>query len=726
MHGRNRAWRQRGSILVSAALIILVGIILLGGAQLGYFYYVKRELQKAADLAALTAAQMLDGTTCTWARTAATANVRQNLSNYASALAPPQVDCYRWDPGNAALAPRFVRAPAAGERLNAVRVQVSLPVSALFPYVTSRSLQAEAVAARPAEPVAAFWVGTTLAATQPGVLTNLLKQVGLDLGGTSLAGYDSGLATAKITPAGLLQQLGIPVPADISLGDFNQLLAANTRLLGDVLNAVVTVAGRPELLAANVGLLNAIQSKLGVSNLDLRLGSAGNLSGLFASITGPDVGSALNVQLSALDVLATAIGVGTKGHAVAADQSITVPGLLTISAKASVIEPPSIGIGGVGTQAYTAQVRAFVQISTPNKQPVSILGNLVSFNLNIPLTVDVVSGKGTITSLCTARDAQNRDLATVRADAALMRMCIGGPPAGADANWPFSTKYSCDDSYASQPLLNLSVLGVSLANLNTAKVNVAALPSTGQADFHAGQTQALPQGGNPLAIGSTVKNLTDALLGLVVGNGLNNSSLLNSTNQGKVRDQLAQQLWDGTAGSVCSANTPACRGNRLTAALNQVKDASSGLGGFLGGLTGATLNILGSLLTLNIPSLLQGVGSLVNGVLGLVGGLLNGLLDVLGLNSCSGYLAGSEAGCLNQLKSALSTTPNNAPGAGNASNAVTALVGLLLKILQPALDAVGASVLQPLINNTLGLRLGLTDVHMLSVDCDGKGVQLVY
>ncbi|WP_236585763.1 hypothetical protein [Bordetella pseudohinzii] len=380
----------------------------------------------------------------------------------------------------------------------------------------------------------------------------------------------------------------------------------------------------------------------------------------------------------------------------------------------------------MGAQAYTAQVRAFVQISTPNKQPVSLLGNLVSFNLNIPLTVDVVSGKGTITSLCTARDAQSRDLATVRADAALMRMCIGGPPAGADANWPFSTQYSCDDSYASQQLLNLSVLGVSLANLNTAKVNVAALPSTGQADFYAGQTQTLPPGGNPLAIGATVKNLTDALLGLVVGSGLNNSSLLNATNQGKVRDQLAQQLWDGTATSVCSANTPSCRGNRLTAALNQVKDASSGLGGFLGGLTGSTVNILGSLLTLNIPGLLQGVGSLVNGVLGVVGGLLNGLLDVLGLNSCSGYIAGSEAGCLNQLKSALSTTPNNAPGAGNASNAVTALVGLLLKILQPALDAVGVSVLQPLINNTLGLKLGLTDVHMLSVDCDGKGVQLVY
>ncbi|OZI77937.1 TadG family pilus assembly protein [Bordetella genomosp. 12] len=724
MDGRNRSRDQRGSILVSAALIILVGILLLGGAQLGYFYYVKRELQKAADLGALTAAQMLDGTTCTWAAAAARANVRENLSGYADALLATEVSCYRWDPDNAALAPRFVRAPAANERLNAVRVQVTLPVSALFPYVSARTLQAEAVAARPAEPVAAFWVGTTLARTTGGVLTDLLKQVGLDLGGTSLAGYDAGLANVKITPAGLLKQLGIPVPANISLGDFNQLLAANTRLLGDVLDAVVTVAGQQQLLAANVGLLNAIRTKVGASDLALALGSAGNVAGLFANITGPDVSSALNVELGALDLLAAAIGVGTGDHAVVTDLSLPILDLLTISAKAWVIEPPSIGIGGVGTQAYTAQVRTFLRISTPNQQPVSLLGNLLSFSLNIPLTVDVVSGKGTITSLCTAKDAQNRDLATVRADSSLMRMCIGGPPAGADANWPFSTKYSCDDGYASQQLLKLSLLGVNLASLSTSKVSVPALAATGQADFHAGQTLTLPPGGNPLAIGTTAKHLTDALLALIVGNSLNNGNAAFTSTSAQT--QLVQQLWNGTASTVCSANNASCRGKRLTAALNQIEEASSGLGGFVGGLTGSTLDILGSLLTLNIPSLLQGVGSVVSGVLGLVGGLLNGLLDVLGLNTCSGYLAGSETGCLNQLKSALSTTPNNAPGAGNASNAVTALVGLVLKVLQPALDAVGASVLQPLINDTLGLKVGLTDVHMLSVDCDGKGVQLVY
>ncbi|MEN7522349.1 pilus assembly protein TadG-related protein, partial [Bordetella pertussis] len=51
--------RQRGSILIPAALAILIGVALLGAAQLGYFFYMKRELQKTADLAALTGVQVL-------------------------------------------------------------------------------------------------------------------------------------------------------------------------------------------------------------------------------------------------------------------------------------------------------------------------------------------------------------------------------------------------------------------------------------------------------------------------------------------------------------------------------------------------------------------------------------------------------------------------------------------------------------------------------------------
>src|SRR3546814_15016097 len=51
--------RQRGSIAVSAAFAVLIGLLMLMSAQIGYLFYMKRELQKAADLAALSAVQVL-------------------------------------------------------------------------------------------------------------------------------------------------------------------------------------------------------------------------------------------------------------------------------------------------------------------------------------------------------------------------------------------------------------------------------------------------------------------------------------------------------------------------------------------------------------------------------------------------------------------------------------------------------------------------------------------
>ena len=44
---------------VAVVFAVLVGLVLLGVAQLGYGYYMKREVQKAADLAALSAVQVL-------------------------------------------------------------------------------------------------------------------------------------------------------------------------------------------------------------------------------------------------------------------------------------------------------------------------------------------------------------------------------------------------------------------------------------------------------------------------------------------------------------------------------------------------------------------------------------------------------------------------------------------------------------------------------------------
>ncbi|MFQ6686426.1 hypothetical protein OMF52_16850 [Bordetella pertussis] len=190
-----------------------------------------------------------------------------------------------------------------------------MPVRALFPFLGGRTLEVEAIAARPADPIAAFSVGTGLLATGSGELTRLLKQVGLDIGGTAVLGYDIGLAGVKITPAGLLDALGIAVPTDISVAGLNQLLSANVSALDGVLDAVVRAASRDSLLDANVGLVQAIETAVGVKDLAVRLGSetAERAGGLFANIQAPDAASALNVELDALEVLATAIGVGTSG-----------------------------------------------------------------------------------------------------------------------------------------------------------------------------------------------------------------------------------------------------------------------------------------------------------------------------------------------------------------------------------------------------------------------------
>ncbi|MGQ2936890.1 MAG: hypothetical protein ACT6RK_22610, partial [Sphingopyxis sp.] len=187
---------------------------------------------------------------------------------------------------------------------------------AFFP--GERSLRAEAIAAA-TDPLASFSVGSTLLRTGDSVLGDLLKGIGLDLTGTSLVGYD-GLAQVQITPAGLLQALGIPVATDIGVGELNTLLAAETVQLGPLLNAIVTAGGQDTLLASNAALLNAVATRLGVPNLEVQLGSlASGPSGLFAEIIAPgaNAASALNVGVNALDLLYSAIGVATQKHAVA-------------------------------------------------------------------------------------------------------------------------------------------------------------------------------------------------------------------------------------------------------------------------------------------------------------------------------------------------------------------------------------------------------------------------
>ena len=69
------------------------------------------------------------------------------------------------------------------------------------------------------------------------------------------------------------------------------------------------------------------------------------------------------------------------------------------------------------------------------------------------------------------------------------------------------------------------------------------------------------------------------------------------------------------------------------------------------------------------------------------------------------------------LEDALAAQPAGSPPA-----ALFVLLGSLLNLLQPILDAVGTNLLLPLLQNVLGLQLGQTDISMLGLECRAGSV----
>jgi len=672
--------RQRGSVVINAALALSVIVIALIGTELGYLFYQKRSLQRAADLAALAAARRLppDFEVCTNARTAAEANALQNLVSFSGE--PPTITtaCGHWTappPEASENVDGFTEATdGAGTELTAVRVAISATPGLLLPNIPGnapRTISVSAVA-RLDQPLASFSVGSTLIGVGDSLLGNLLKGIGLDLTGTTLAGYD-GLAQVTITPGGLLAALDIPVAADISVGDLNALLAAQSVSLGELLDAIVTVAGQNALVDTNLALLSAIRAKLGVDALNLQLGSlADPPSGLFAQIIAPDSSakSALNIGLGALDMVYAAIGVATANHAVETGLNLDLLSLAKVTTKVAVIEPPSIAIGGIGAKAYTAQVRTFVHIKTDS----GLLGTLLSplIKLDLPIALDLVTGTGELTAMCRPElrlDEDDADRALIDVSSSILKLCVGHIP----ASDLFSVRDACGTSLSSMELVN--VLGLLRVN---DKLNVNGLPGTSQqVALKPGETVTTEV--NPLPLGTLVADLVSQLSSLLFG-GTPSSG--NPT--GPQLDNLTDKLWSDTA-AICTQNTSYCRGQRYSSAITTIRDNAQQSG--------------------------------------LLTGLLNGVVDLLSgiLNSCTGLLGigGNADGCKSMIKDALSSSSNS--GSGAVSNALSVLVGLL----QPVLDALGSAILTPLLQNVLGINIGEIDVHLRSLDCHTEPV-LVY
>ncbi|UAN04692.1 TadG family pilus assembly protein [Achromobacter mucicolens] len=678
---------------VAVVFAVLVAAVLLGVLQLGYGAYMKREMQKAADLAALSAVQVLNlgaSADCTRAAAAGRASALANLPNILDTFSESDltVTCQVWDPARSDATGMHVFEAAGGQAYNAVRVTVRKQLANLVPGVGGVTASAAAVATR-TPPVAAFTVGSRLLRLERG---GLLSQL-LATAGASPSQLDvldaAGLANVAITPAGLLEALGLPLSAATGVGTPEQLAALNSLTLGQLLSATLSVIDKQATATADVALLrNAINTVLALMPLNLPVKLLGDGAVLDLHVVGSDASAALQAEVNARNLLETALVIANGSNLI--NLGLSVP-LLGLDARVRIVEPPSLGVGGVGTQAVSAGLRVYLRVNTSN---IPLVGPLLASTLNtqvdLPIIIGVAQSTGTLRQLCQAPLKENQAVIDVTSAAA--SVCLGRFPGMTSATDASAANFQsltnrCEPS-AFGAIGRHQVLNVLGILPLTARVTLpvfgssAPVPVTLTAPPSPDATATV--NASSVDLSKLAANLSDALIGGILGDLFNTGTPLTDTQ----RKDLATQLVGGDKNNA---------GKTISKVVNDMqwsKTAMDQLGARLttGGLTG----VLG-------------------GTLQLVGGILNSLL----------------LAPLSDVTCALALTPDairqcrvNAVGslALNGSGQVGGVLSVVMVLLDPLLGSL-SNVLQQLLG-VLGLSVGQTDVSLISVDC-GKP-RLVY
>lgn len=688
--------RQRGSMTVAIVFAVIVGLVLLGVAQLGYAYYMKREIQKASDLAALSAVQVLGlgaPADCARAqqagRTAVLANVPAILDTFSAD--DVTVECKVWDSTRADASGMYVFDPAAGQTPNALRITVSKTLSSLLPDIVVDGAPVRVVSvAVSTRPVAVFTVGSRLVRLQKGgLLSQLLATVGATPAQLDILDA-AGLASVNITPSGLLEALGLPVSVATGVGTPAQLAALNNLTLGQLLQATVTVMNKAgDTANVGIGLLgSAIDEVLKVMPVNIPVKLFGDGGVLDLNLASGDINSALQANVNALNVLETALVIANGQNLV--NLGLNVP-LLGVQAQARIVEPPSIGVGGVGAQATSAGIRVYLRANTSNIPLVGpLLANTLGTRIDLPIIIDVAQSTGTVSKLCQAPLTESQ--ATIDVTSSVANICLGRFPGMASdtddlKNNFLSLTNSCQPSSfaAIQPYRVLNVLN--LLPL-TSKVTLPIFNSTAPVSV----TLTEPPSPNSTAtvtatsvnLGALASNLADAVVGGILGDLIGTGTPLTPAQ----RTGLATTLVGGGGNNA---------GKSISQVVNDMQWSST------------ALNQLGQRMSTG------GLTGLLGGTLQVVGNLLNSLLFApLGDLSCALTFTPDA---LRQCRiNGVSTL------ALSGGNQVGGVLSIVVTLLQPLLGML-SSLLQQLLD-LLGLSVGQTDVSLLSVDC-GKP-RLVY
>lgn len=401
------------AILTAFAMLVVVGAAALA-VDLGSFFYQKRRLQAATDLAAVAAAGNLAK-----ARDAAVATLALN-GFAADALQTVETGAYVADPSVPA-DKRFTVQPLATSNGVRLKTQITTPriFSAIFAVISPATaaavsdsctsaapcaagagsaspqgvtISAQATAAQNA--LASFAIGSRLAGLNGGVLNSVLGALlGANLS-LSLMDYQA-LASANIDLFTFSNALA--TRASLTAVTYDQLAAGSFKT-GDLLGAALDAAKANAATGSTaIGALSQIAaaapSVTTTINQLLSFGPYGSMT----------VGSAapMSVSVSALDLVSAIAQVANGKHQIEAGLNLGLPGVASASLQLAIGERPVgtswVAVGAAGASVHTAQTRLLLTLE------LTVPG--LSTTVHAPLYVELASGTAQLSSVqCASGD----------------------------------------------------------------------------------------------------------------------------------------------------------------------------------------------------------------------------------------------------------------------------------------------------------------------------------
>ena len=506
---RRRARDERGTVLVvvSIAMVVMIGSAALA-VDIGQMTNKNRTLQAVADSVALDAARTLGG---------------QNVGSLAA-------------PGGA-----FMTALAeSAARNNFSTANLTVTFGTLSPNWVAKTNSSDIPTA-----VKVTAHGNTKFAFRPGSANGTRSATAImeNQAGFSIGSY---LASIPAGGDGILSAL-FGDAFGLNAVSYTGLVNANLSLEEIGLSMPVTVLSPTELLTTSVGIRDFMLASASALNAKGNTAAAGVLNAMIlnANLTGTvKLGDFVNVvsggetaaaeaALNVLQLITASAFVIEKnsGHALSIPTtSISIPGIASITASATVIEPAKWIFGPVGSSVSTAQVRLSVNpvinISTTNQNtPCNLtLSNL----LGLLGCILYLTGMPVGVSL---NGAFPIDITAAGATGTLAAITCGGASPGITVN---TATQAVNLNTAASLNLNVTLAGNTL--LNAARINLAAGAQTSPGNYVStflSPTEFSPN--PPKSVGSAALGFNGLLSVTAADVSILNGSLLSGVTSGLIQ-----------------------------------------------------------------------------------------------------------------------------------------------------------------------------------------------